>query len=156
MPTSMSDFPETVTPTEAEARLARESVKELARLLESNQEDPRFRLQQDGELADPIALPLSAIRVLKNILAEMAQGHGIAMVPVNTELTTEQASELLNVSRPYFISLLDEAKIPFRLLGTHRRVRLVDVMAYKGRNDQDRLKVLEELVAQAQELDMGY
>jgi excisionase family DNA binding protein len=86
----------------------------------------------------------------------MAQGHGIAMIPVNTELTTEQASELLNVSRPYFISLLDEAKIPFRLLGTHRRVRLVDVMAYKGRNDQDRLKVLEELVAQAQKLDMGY
>jgi excisionase family DNA binding protein len=156
MPTLMSEFPETVTPTEAEARLARESVKELARLLESNQEDPRFRLQQDGELSDPIALPLSAIRLLKVILAEMAQGHGIAMIPVNTELTTEQASEFLNVSLPYFISLLDEAKIPFRLVGTHRCVRLADVMAYKARNDQDRLDVLEELVAQAQELGMGY
>jgi excisionase family DNA binding protein len=156
MPTLMSDFPETVTPTEAEARLARESVKELARLLESNQKDPRFRLQRDGELSDPIALPLSAICLLKNILAAMAQGHGVAMIPVNTELTTEQASELLNVSLPYFISLLDEAKIPFRLVGTHRCVRLVDVMAYKARNDQDRLEALDELVAQAQELGMGY
>jgi excisionase family DNA binding protein len=156
MPTLMSDFPETVTPTETEARLARESVQKLARLLETNQEDPRFRLQHDGELADPIALPLSAIRLLKNILAEMAQGHGIAMIPLHTELTTQQASELLNVSRPYFIGLLEEAKIPFRLVGKHRRVRLVDVMEYKRRNDQDRLKVLEELVAQAQELDMGY
>jgi hypothetical protein len=151
----MLDFPETVTPTEAEARVARESVKELARLLESNQEDPRFRLQCDGELAAPIALPLSAIRLLRCILDELAQEHGVAMIPVNTELAPEQASEILNVSMPYFIALLDAAHIPFRLIGTHRCVRLVDVMANKRRNDQDRVRVLEELVAQGQEFGHG-
>ncbi len=62
-----SDFPVTVTPTEAETRLARESVSELTRLREPNQEDPRFRLQHDGEVAGPIALPLAAIRLLENI-----------------------------------------------------------------------------------------
>ncbi len=156
MSTVISSFPETVTPTETEARLARESVQQLTRLLESGQADHRFRLQEDGQLVEPIALPLSAIRLLRDILVEMAQGHGVAVLPMYTELTTQQAAELINVSRPYFVGLLNLGQIPFRLVGKHRRVRLADVMAYKRRNDQNRLKVLEELVAQAQELDMGY
>jgi excisionase family DNA binding protein len=156
MPNLMSDFPETVTPTEAEALLSRDSAEHLARLLESNQVDRRFRLQQDGHPAEPIGLPLSAIRLLRDILTEMAKGHGVALLPIHAELTTQQAADLLHISRPFMIGLLEQAKIPFRLVGEHRRVRLDDVIAYKRRNDQDRLKVLEELVAQAQELNMGY
>jgi excisionase family DNA binding protein len=86
----------------------------------------------------------------------MAKGHGVALLPLHAELTTEQAADLLNVSRSFVIGLLEEAKIPFRVVGKHRRVRLDDVIAYKRRDDQERLKVLEELVAQAQELNMGY
>jgi excisionase family DNA binding protein len=156
MPTLVSDFPETVTPTEAEVRLARESLELLTRLLDSNPADPRFGLHQDGDAMEPIGLPFSAIRLLKDILSEMAKGHGVALLPLHAELTTQQAADMLNVSRPFVIRLLEEAKLPFRLVGKHRRVRLDDVIAYKRRDDQERLKVLEELVAQSQELNMGY
>jgi hypothetical protein len=96
MPALMSDFPATATPTQAEARLASESVEHLARFLESTPTDCRFRLQHDGRYSEPIGLPLSAIRLLKDNLTEMAKGHGIALLPLHAELTTQQAADLLN------------------------------------------------------------
>lgn len=145
-------------PSEADARLARESVPILARLLNSRHKPTHLslRIQPGGRSEQAVTIPVSALRLLKDILEEMGKGHGVTLVPRNRELTTQQAAELLNVSRPYLIALLSEGKIPFRLVGKHRRIRRDDLLAYKHRDDQARLRVLEELVAQAQELDMGY
>jgi len=74
----------------------------------------------------------------------------------NTELTTQQAAELLNVSRPYIVKLLDEGKIPSRAVGKYRRFRVGGLMTYKQKDDQARAKVLDELTAEALELGMGY
>jgi len=112
--------------------------------------------QGDEQAGEDVTLPMSAARLLKDILAEMAQGHAVTVLPVRAELTTQQAADLLNVSRPYLIGLLEERKIPFRLVGQHRRVRLDDLMAYKRKDDDARRRIADELTADAQELGMGY
>jgi excisionase family DNA binding protein len=143
-------------PTETDARLARESVDQLGRILETGDAELRFRFERGGDQEETVTLPRSALRLLKDILDKVAQGHGVAVFALSDELTSQEAADLINVTRPYLITLLEEGKIPSRLEGNHRRVRLDDLLVYKRRDDEERLKVLGELVAQAQELDMGY
>ena len=156
MPTLISQTPESVTPTEADSRLARESSRQLAPLLKSRRRDLRLRVEQGASKGETIAIPMPALRLLANILSEMAKGNSVTLVPIHSELTSQQAADLLNVSRPYLIGLLDEGRIPFRLVGQHRRVRLDDLMAYKRRDDEARRRVADELTAEAQQLGMGY
>lgn len=141
-------------PSRTEVELARASCQRLAPLARSGQ-PLTLRVRDDGQ-EETIELPASAVRLLVEILEDMASGHAVTIVPQNAELTTQQAADFLNVSRPFLIQLLEEKKIPFRMVGTHRRVRFEDVLGYKEAIDAERRKVLDELAAEAQELDMGY
>jgi excisionase family DNA binding protein len=147
---------ETVTPTEADAHLAEESGSRLAKLLGSRRPDLRFRIEEGDQQGEAITIPMAALRLLAGILTEMAKGNRVTLVPIHAELTTQQAADLLRVSRPYLIGLLEEGKIPFRLVGQHRRVRFDDLMAYRRRDDEARRRVADALTADAQELGMGY
>jgi excisionase family DNA binding protein len=97
-----------------------------------------------------------AFSLLVKILSEMAKGNGIMVVPIHAELTTQQAADFLNVSRPFLIGLLERGEIGFRTVGRHRRIRLEDIMNYKKQIEERRLQALDDLAAQAQELNMGY
>jgi excisionase family DNA binding protein len=146
---------EPVAPTEADALLARETSRLLASHV-STRQHLRVRIMDDEQAGDILSLPASAVRLLLDILTEMAQGNAVTLIPVHAELTTQQAADLLNVSRPHLVGLLEEGKIPHRKVGTHRRVLFADLMAYKKRVDHAREKVLDQLAEEAQELDMGY
>jgi len=139
-------------PTEEEVKLAAESSRLLAAIVGKG-EETRLRLI-DGDT--DITVPISAIHLLMNLLNEMAQGNAVSLVPVHAELTTQQAADLLNVSRPYLVKQLEAGKIEFHKLGRHRRIRFADLMAYKEQVDRKSRKALGALTAEAQEQGMGY
>ncbi len=147
---------ETPKPTETEALLAREFLSDIDQLLDAGRSDLRLCLFRAGTTGPEIPLPAFAVRILKDILAEVAQGHAVALFPVHAELTTQQAADLLNVSRPYLIGLLEEGQIPFRRVGQHRRVRFDDLMTFKRQDDESRHRIADDLTADAQEPGMGY
>jgi excisionase family DNA binding protein len=155
MPTQLFETFEPVAPTELETQLAREASRRLAACLEGS-DGLRLQIGEEGKPGDALAVPDSATRLLLHILTEMAEGNAVTLLPVHAELTTQQAADVLNVSRPYLVKLLEEGKIPHRTVGKYRRVRFDDLMAYKKQIDQKRLKALEELSALDQELGLGY
>ena len=155
MSSLMPKATEPVAPTANEALLARESSRLLA-LHASEHCNLNIQIVENGHPAESFSLPASAVRLLADILTEMAEGNAITLIPVHAELTTQQAADLLNVSRPYLVRLLDEGAMPHRKIGTHRRVLFSDLMAYKNQIDKARMKALDELAEQAQKLNMGY
>jgi excisionase family DNA binding protein len=143
-----------IRPNEQDVRLARRSSSKMSRLKSSR---GAFRMiVTSGEDKEEITIPAVAFRMLEMILNEMAQGHAVALSPVDREVTTQKAADLLNVSRPHLIKLLESGRIPFRKIGSHRRIRVADVLEYKARMDAEAERAFAELVEQAQELGMGY
>ncbi|MEQ8500429.1 MAG: excisionase family DNA-binding protein [Sneathiellaceae bacterium] len=143
-----------LAPSAQDAAIARTSGQVLSHYV--RRKDPLRLRVTDSDQAEPIELPAGAVQLLMDILEAMAAGRGVTLIPENAELTTVQAAEALNVSRPFLIKLLEEQKIPCRKVGKHRRVRMEDVMAYKAAIDADREAVLDQLAADAQAHDMGY
>ena len=143
-----------VAPTPDEARLARELSERLTAHLG---EQPEIQVQFIGgkhSQEDPIPVPASALRLLCAILTEMAKGHPVTLMPTHAELTTQQAADLLNVSRPFLVGLLEQGRIPYRKVGTHRRVLFTDLMEYEKKSSELRLKALDEMVALSEEMGL--
>lgn len=148
-------FHESITPSQAEVFLAQESCQRLVSFLEE-QKDLPIQMMKEGNQPEEIVLPASVLRLLVNVLVEIANGNGVTLVSQYAEFTTQQAADFLNVSRPFIVRLIDEGKIPARKVGTHRRILFDDLKKYKEKNQEERLKVLDQLTEQAQDLDMGY
>jgi excisionase family DNA binding protein len=146
---------EPVTPSEADTQLAKESSRRLASYLETRREFRPF-IVLDEAANEVLAIPSAALRLLSLILEQMAEGNAVTLLPVHAELTTQEAADLLSVSRPFLVGLLDNGSIPHRKVGTHRRVLLRDLLEYKRKTAADRSAALDELARQAQELGMGY
>lgn len=147
-------FARQLPPTGQEAKIASISRQRLSRYAQTKQ--PLKLRVIDTTLEEPIELPAGAVSLLMYILDAMAAGQGVTIIPERAELTTVQAANLLNVSRPFLIKLLESGELPFRKVGKHRRILIEDVVNYKGNIDRARESVLDQLVADAQEQGMGY
>ena len=101
-------------------------------------------------------MPAEALRLVVRLLSELAQGRAVTVVPLGKELTTQQAADLLDVSRPYLVRLLEQGKLPHRKVGTRRRVRFEDLMSFKQRDDAQRRKVADTLTKEAEALGLEY
>ena len=142
-------------PSEETTRAAGEAIRAFSTALKTRR-PTLVEVVTQGEEPARATVPFEAFELLMNVLAHLANGHAVTVMPVKAELTTQQAADLLNVSRPFLIKLLDNGQIPLRRVGTHRRVRLQDVVTYKGLDDVRSKSAADALAAEAQELGLGY
>jgi excisionase family DNA binding protein len=143
-------------PEEHEVRAAVQGQRELAAYLATNFETQRIQIVDEKNVTHQIELPTSALRLLVDILAELAEGNAVRVVPIHAELTTQEAADLLNVSRPHLIKLLESTGLRHHRTGKHRRIRYDDLMQFKVQRDRASEHAMEELAKQAQELQLGY
>jgi excisionase family DNA binding protein len=146
---------EPIVPTAQDSAIAREATRVLAPFID-HLDNLKFEVGEGRKAPHRLSLPASAVRLLLDLLTEMAAGNAVTLIPVHAQLTTQQAADVLNVSRPFLVSLLEQGKIPHVKVGTHRRVLFEDLMRYKKQVDTDRRKVLDELTKQSETMGMGY
>lgn len=139
-------------PRADESALAREALVRVRRVLDDHpdEDQPVELTLEDGR--ETVTVPRVAVDLLVRVLANLAAGQGVTLVPAHAELTTQQAADLLNVSRPFLIKLLDDRKIEYRTVGTHRRITAASLLDYKRRDDAERRKAADELASEAQEM----
>lgn len=141
-------------PDQADVELAKISSRTLSKYADADRVSLSLK-GSNGE-ADDLVLPGHVIQILLDVLSEMSKGNAISLVPHHQEVSTQEAANLLNVSRPFLVNLLKEGKIPFRMVGSHRRVRFQDVLEYKEQVDRSRLNSLSQLAELSQKEGMGY
>lgn len=130
-----------------------QAARVAARALSRNGAGPVIRFAVEGQPSDPITLPASIFALVVDLLSKLGNGNAVTIVPVEAELTTQQAADYLNVSRPHFIKLLERGSLPFRMVGTHRKVLARDVINYRSKVDGNRYEALR--IMSSTDTDLG-
>lgn len=140
------------------SQLEVEQAKESSRTLSKYSDIERVQLsiKEPGGETEDIVLPGHVLQILLDVLSEMSKGNAFSLVPQHQEISTQEAANLLNVSRPHLVGLLEKGFIPFRKVGAHRRVLFRDLLAYKDEIDNARNQALDELAELSQTESMGY
>ena len=149
---------DTFIPSDKDIQIAKESSRILSSLLDKKHSSLALHYLQskDSESVKMISLPDPALRLLLDILIQMSKGNTVTIRPLHAELTTQEAADILNVSRPFIIKQLEEGKLSYKMVGTRRKLLLQDVIEYKESMYRARMKSLDKLTKDAQDLDMGY
>ena len=145
---------ETYVPSGVEVSLAKAASRRLSSAVKQVPETVRLSVVGATDEKESIEIPASAFQFFIEILVRMAEGQPLRLMPMHAELTTQEAADLLQVSRPYFVGILEEGKIPFRKVGTHCRILIKDLLTFKRVEEEKRNKALEELSALQQELGL--
>jgi excisionase family DNA binding protein len=143
-------------PSAEDIAAARDAARKLMRLNPANKA-VRFVPDVTGEGAEapePISLPANIFREIVKMLKEMGNGNAITIVPVTSELTTQQAADLLNVSRPHLVKLIDQKILNCRMVGTHRKLAAKEVLAYQAKIYGERRDALSSMIEMDEELGL--
>jgi excisionase family DNA binding protein len=144
-----------VRPAEGDVTAAVEALPHVQGYLAAHPDVPFVTLRvTDGAENEVLTVPRGAVELLARVLAHMANGQGVSVVPANAELTTQQAADLLNVSRPFLIGLLNAGEIRYRLVGKHRRILAEDLLNYLRNDDHRRRDAADELTALGQDIGL--
>jgi excisionase family DNA binding protein len=149
----MSGNISSIRPGEVDAEQARRAARRIGEYLAMNPDDKPIEILGEVGDDDALVVPRAVAVMLAQVLDFLAKGQGVQIMPDRAMLTTQQAADALNVSRPYLIGLLEADKIPFQMVGTHRRVAFVDLLEYKRKDDQHRRQVLGKLAELSEELE---
>ena len=142
-----------VPPGVVDAEKAARALRRINDYLAAHPGDQdEFEILVEGGGDQALVLPRPAVEMFAYLLGAMARGQGVQLIPLNAELTTQQAADLLNVSRPYLIGLLEQGEIGYRLVGRHRRIRFDDLIRYQRRDDFRRRSAVDELSRLGQDL----
>jgi len=146
----------TKLPSAEEIALAKLGSQELSAVMETNGEAQTINVIDKSGIAHSVTIPASALTLMIEVLTQLGQGNSVSITPIHAELTTQEGADLLNISRPTFIKLLDAGKIPFSRTGNRRKVAFADVMMHKKQLEEESLNALTELSALDQDMGMGY
>lgn len=152
MPALADDVLEPMVPTPEQSRIAQASSRKLGPLTKTIGNRLRIKVQDVPNQDEILELPEPVVQMLLKILVHVAKGEAVAIVPSNKVLSTNEAADILNVSRPFLIGLLESGKIDHHMVGTHRRVLFRDLMDYKRKMHQERMNALDEMAELSQEL----
>ena len=141
-----------IRPGDVDSQVADRAARRIRDYLASHPDREQDAIRVEVGDDDALVVPRPAAVLLAQVLAYLANGQGVQIMPDRAMLTTQQAADLMNVSRPYLIGLLERGLIPYQLVGTHRRIAFADLMEYKRRDDQRRRAAVDELTALGEEL----
>jgi len=147
-----------VLPKTHDINLAENASIQLSSFLtRDGKKDIQFCLRRsNGKEVIEFVLTPTIVELLFRTIIHIAKGDAVTIVPFHAELTTQEAANFLNISRPYLIQLLEKGLIPFRRVGRHRRILFEDILKYKEKSKEKSRKAREELTKEAQDLDLGY
>lgn len=152
----MVALPEPVPPSQTDIRMAKETSRRLSRIATPGR---ALRISPgNGESVETeqIEIPAGAVPLIQAVLAAMARGDAVSIVPIHARLTTQQAADLLGVSRPYLIGILEAGKLGYTKVGKHRRIVLQDLLAFKRKHHEASQKGLDELAQETENLGIEY
>jgi excisionase family DNA binding protein len=143
-----------IDPGEVDAEIAGRTVRRIRDYLATHQDEDPLEIHVEGDDNEVLVVPRAGAAMLAQVLSILESGQGVTLVPSDALLTTQQAADMLNVSRPYLISLLESGKIDYRKVGRHRRVSFRDLMDYKALSEKDARDAADEASALGQELGL--
>jgi excisionase family DNA binding protein len=143
-----------INPGDVDTEIAERAARRITEYLDGHPDDDLIEALGEVGTEDALVIPRATAVMFAQILGLLAQGHGVQIIPKEAELSTQQAADALNVSRPFLIGLLESGRIPFRKVGRHRRIRFEDLMGYKRQDDLGRRVAADKLAELSEDLDL--